>query len=136
MTTEPQPQSEVELVRGVLLHISNMAKGEIALAKAELGEKLQSTRSGVVMVVIVLALLPILIGLIFTTLVLALIALGIKPVWVALGVTCVLALAMLALGLKARKLLRWGSLSASRTMQGLRRDVQTLKEMVTHDVPV
>ena len=136
MTTDPQSRSASELLGAVLLHISNMVRGEIALAQAELVEKLQMTRKGLVLIALAVALVPALVGLMFTTVILALIALGLQPVWVALAVTCLVALLILALVIKARSLLRWGDLSASRTVQGLRRDAQTLKEMVTHDASI
>ena len=136
MTTDPQSKSASELLAAVLLHISNMVRGEIALAQAELVEKLQKTRNGLLMIALALALVPALVGLMFATLVIALVAMGLQPVWVALTVTCLVALAILALVVKARQMLRWGDLSASRTVQGLRRDAQTLKEMVTHDASI
>lgn len=136
MTTGAQSTSANALLGAVLLHISNMVRGEIALAKAELAEKLQSTRNGLVMIAVALALVPALVGMIFTTLILAMIALGLQPVWVALGVTGLVTLVILTLLMKARSLMRWGDLATSRAVQGLRRDVQTLKEMISNDAPV
>lgn len=136
MTTGPQSRSATELLGRVLMHMTQMAKGEIALAQAELGEKLLATGKGLAMAVVALMLVPALVGLIFTTLILGLIALGLKPVWVALAVTCAVALLIAVLLAMAKNLLRWGDLSASRTMQSLRRDAQTLKEIVTNDTSV
>ena len=120
----------------IVLHISNLLKGEFALARIELVEKLQSTRNAVIMLAVAVALVPALVGLIFTTLILTLIAFGLPPVWVALAFTALVALTMLVLVIKARNLMRWGGLSASRTVQGLRRDAETLKEMVSNDTSV
>ena len=103
------------------------------MARIELGEKLQSTRNAVIMLAVAIALVPVLVGLIFATLVLIMVALGLQPVWVALAVTGLVALTMLVLVIKARNLMRWGGLSASRTVQSLRRDVETLKEMMSND---
>ncbi len=136
MTTGPQSRSATELLGNVLMHMTQMAKGEIALAQAELGEKLLATGKGLAMAGVALMLVPALVGLIFTTLILGLIALGLKPVWVALAVTCAVALLIAVLLAMAKNLLRWGDLSASRTMQSLRRDAQTLKEIVTNDTSV
>ena len=136
MITGPQSQSVTELLGTVLMHVSNMAKGEIALAKAELGEKLQEMVKGLVMAAIALVLAPTLITLIFITLILGLIELGMSPFWVALFVTCLVAALVVVLLVMARSLLRWGGVSKSRTMQSLRRDAQTLKEIVRNDAAV
>ena len=136
MAADPQSASVSALVSAIVLHISNLLKGEFALARIELVEKLQSTRNAVIMVAVAVALVPALVGLIFATLILVMTAFGLPAVWVALAVTCLVALTMLTLVIKARNLMRWGDLSASRTVQGLRRDAETLKEMMSNDTSV
>lgn len=136
MTTGPQSQSVTELLGTVLMHVSNMAKGEIALAKAELGEKLQETVRGLVLAVIGLVMVPALIALIFITVILGLMELGMSPFWAALIVTCFVAAVIAVLLVMARGMLRWGGVSESRTARSLRRDAQTLKEIVRNDAAV
>ena len=121
------------LMADVLAGVSRLVQGELALARAEAAERLQSAKQAVLQVAIAVVLGITAINLLAAALVAAIVAMGLSPIWASLLVGVVLLLLAIAAGLAAARLLRDAGKAPRRTAASVRRDVETLQTMVRRD---
>ncbi|SPH23482.1 hypothetical protein DEA8626_02545 [Defluviimonas aquaemixtae] len=133
MTGNHEFRSTGALLGDVVHRLTRLVRGEIALAKAEIDEKLRTAGMGIVLVVaaavIALSALNVLSG----ALVAALVEQGLTPGWAALAVAALLALIALIFALRGLSALKPSNLVPRRTTSNVRRDAETLKEIVDND---
>ncbi len=117
----------------VLAGVSRLVQGELALARAEAAERLQSAKKSVLQGVVAVVLGVTAINLLAAALVATIVAMGLSPIWASLLVGVVLLLVALASAQKAVRLLRDAGKAPRRTAASVRRDVETLQTMVRRD---
>jgi uncharacterized membrane protein YeiB len=121
------------LMADVLAGVSRLVQGELALARAEAAERLQSAKKSVLQGVVAVVLGVTAINLLAAALVATIVAMGLSPIWASLLVGVVLLLVALASAQKAVRLLRDAGKAPRRTAASVRRDVETLQTMVRRD---
>lgn len=126
------PRSDEGFI-AVFLRISSAACGlirdEAALAKAEVSRAAKDAVMGIAQLVVALILVFVALIVLAGAMVLALVAFGLSPVIAALVVGVVLLLIALALVQMALRLLSPKNLTPHRTIENLRRDMETLKAL-------
>lgn len=122
--------------RGVISSVSeifgdaiSLFRGELALARTEMGEKLSGLIGAVVMLVIGLALVMAALVVLLNALVFALVETGIHPGWSALIVGAGTLLLGAILMMTAKSKFEPGNLMPEKTAAQLRKDSETLKEV-------
>ncbi|MEO0390605.1 MAG: phage holin family protein [Pseudomonadota bacterium] len=115
-------------IRDILLHLSNLIRKEVDLARTEVGENL--TRAGVAIGLLIGAIVIALTALnvLSAALVGALVSVGLASGWAALIVGASLAAIALGLTVKGLNDLKLSSLAPTRTAENIERDVATIKE--------
>ncbi|AZQ67570.1 phage holin family protein [Silicimonas algicola] len=116
------------LVGSTLEHLSNLVRGEVDLARAELNESLSKTMTaaGLLVGAVVIALVAL--NVLAAALTAALAETGLGAGWAALIVGGVLLVVALILAMKGRSDLKLQSLAPTRTFANVKRDAQTITE--------
>lgn len=129
----PDTSSTGLLVSEVLGGLSRLVRGEVALARAEVEAKLQDSARGALHLVWAAVIAMVALNVLAGVLIAALVKAGIDPLWASGGVG--VGLLLLAGGFAQFGLQRMtaGSLIPERALRNLRRDAETLKEVVTKD---
>lgn len=130
MSTEPRSRSTSELLSDIFEHLSNLVRGEVALARAEIEENVRSAGVGIGLIVAAVVLAITSLNVLSAALVAGITALGLAAGWSALAVGLLFAMVAIALARKGADALKPSSLAPDRTMRNVRRDAQTLKEIV------
>lgn len=131
MTEAPQKPTPGGLISDALAHLARIMRGEMALAQAEVTASVRTAAIGVAMLAGAAILMITALNLLSAALVAVVIHAGLAPAWaaVAVGVVfVVLALILARIGLNA---LKPSGFVPVRTLRGLRRDAETLKEGLT-----
>lgn len=113
--------------------MTQLIRGEIALARAEVEESIRNAITGVILVVLAIAVLFVALNVMAGAAVAALVAQGITPSWAALIVAAGLIIFACLLAALGRRALSVANLMPRRTATNIRRDARTLKEALTHD---
>jgi succinate dehydrogenase hydrophobic anchor subunit len=121
------------LLTDALHHLTQILRGEVALAKAEVEEKLRNAVSGLVLLILAFATGLVALTLLAAAAAFGLVAQGLAAGWAALVVAIVFACAAFGLILMARSALDPSNLALRRTATSLRRDALQLKEIFTND---
>ncbi|WP_284165357.1 phage holin family protein [Frigidibacter sp. SD6-1] len=130
MTPDPRTKSTGELLTDILDHLSNLVRGEVALARAEVEENVRAAGTGVGLVLAAAVIATTALNVLTGALVAGLTELGLAAGWSALAVGILFALIAFLLARKGAAALKPSSLAPDRTMRNVRRDAQTLKEIV------
>jgi cytochrome c biogenesis protein CcdA len=121
------------MMADVLAGVSRLVRGELALARAEVAERLDAVRQSVVQVVIAVVLGITAINVLAGAAVAAAVALGLTPIWAAVIVGGILLILALGFAQHAARLLRDAGALPKRTAASVKRDVETLQTMVKPD---
>jgi cytochrome c biogenesis protein CcdA len=121
------------MMADVLAGITRLVHGELALARAEAAERLNSARQAVIQVAIAVVLGIAAINVLATTATAVLVALGLDPIWATALVGVVLLLLALGFLQHAAHLLREAGARPKRSSASIKRDVETLQTMVKRD---
>lgn len=124
-----------ELVTDALDQFTALVRGEVALVRAEVDEKLHRALSGVWLVVAAVIFALVSLNVLSAALVAAVAAMGLATGWAALIVGVVFLVLALAFWMAGAKALKPETLTPDRTARNLQRDATTIKEAVTHDQP-
>lgn len=127
MSDQADMKRGASLVGDILVHISNLVRKEVALARSEIGENLE--KAGVALGLLVAAVVTALTALnvLAAAVVAGLTSLGIDAGWASLivgGALAVVAWAMVTKGLKDLKL---ASLAPTRTAENVMRDADAIR---------
>lgn len=128
MTDQSTKTSSGALFSDVLTHLSNLVRGEVDLARAEVSESVQSAATAISLLVggVVIALTAL--NVLAAAVVAGLTEAGIAGGWAALIVGGFLAVVAFALCYKGMNDLRPASLAPTRTARNLRRDAAVVRE--------
>lgn len=124
-----------ELVTDALDQFASLVRGEVALVRAEIDEKLHRALSGVWLVVAAGIFALVSLNVLSAALVAAVAALGLATGWAALIVGVAFLALAIAFWMAGAKALKPDALAPDRSARNLRRDATTIKEAVTHDQP-
>jgi uncharacterized membrane protein YqjE len=130
---DPDERSTVGLVSDVLQHLSNLVRGEIALARSEVEKKVKQVARGLVMVVVAAIFGLITLGLVATAAVLGLVEAGLSPLVATVITAAVFAVMALIAGLIGKRSIAPSGLAPDRSVRNLKRDAHTLKEVFQHE---
>ncbi|WP_347311430.1 phage holin family protein [Defluviimonas sp. SAOS-178_SWC] len=133
MTTEPQDRGISAVFTDVTDALMDIVRGEAALARAELEENLRRAVTGLVLVIVCVAVSLAALNLLAGAAVAALVAQGMSAGWAALAVAVALLLISAILAALGIRVLAPSNLTLRRTARNVRRDAQTLKEIMTDD---
>ena len=133
MSIDPQARPTGALVADALQHLSNMVRGEVALARAEIMQNLREAVVGLGLIIGALLLVATALNLFGAALVAGLTALGLPAGFGALiiGLICV-GVAYL-LWLRGAEALTPSGILPARMAKNMQRDAETLKEFVKND---
>lgn len=128
MTDHTTKTSSRTIVADVLTHVSNLIRGEVDLARAEISESLHNAAAALGLLIggVVIALTAL--NVLAAAVVAALTEAGIAGGWSALIVGVVLAMIAFALCYKGMNDLRPASFAPTRTAKNLRRDAAVVRE--------
>jgi cytochrome c biogenesis protein CcdA len=121
------------MMADVLAGISRLVQGELALARAEAAERLNSARQAVIQVAIAVVLGITAINVLATAAIAGSVALGLDPVWASTLIGGILLLLALGFSQHAFRLLREAGAPPRRSGDSIKRDVETLQTMVKRD---
>lgn len=130
MSIDPQARPTGTLLADALMHLSNLVRGEMALARAEIMESLRGALSGVGLMVAAVVMAATALNLTAAAMVAGLARLGLPVGWGAFLLGAGLAIAAVVLWQRGREALKPGGFLPSRTARNMRRDAETLKEIV------
>jgi hypothetical protein len=130
MAEERNGQSLPDLFSDVLNQVTNLFRTELRLAKAELGEKVGDMASSAGMIIAGAVLLVGAKLLLLQGFVLALVALGIPPLWSTFAVAILIGLIGYLVVRKGLSNLSVQHLTPERTLHSLNRDAAVAKEQV------
>jgi hypothetical protein len=125
MTSE---KSAGAILNDALNRVSNLVRGEIDLARAELNENVHSAGVAIGMLVAAAVVALTALNVLTAAVVAALTELGIPGGWSALIVGVALAVIAYAMLQKGKSDLKLSSLAPTRTAANVKRDAQTVKE--------
>ena len=128
MSMEPQGRPTGSLVADALTHLSNLVRGEVALAKAELLENLRNAATGIVMLIAAAILAITALNVLAGALVAGISSFGVPPAYSALIVGVLLALIGWLLFSRGKAALQPANLVPGRTAKNVRRDAESIKE--------
>jgi uncharacterized membrane protein YeiB len=130
----PAPeQGTGAMMADVLAGVSRLVQGELALARAETAERLQSAKHAAVQVVVAVVLGITAINLLAAALVAAIIEMGLSPIWASVLVGVALLLLAMGSAQAAARLLRDAGKMPRRTLASVKQDMETLQTMVRPD---
>jgi len=124
----PQRPAPMGLVTDALKHLSDIFRGEVALARAEMTAAINVALTGLALISGAAILAITALNLLAAAAVAAVVRAGLPPLWATLAVGGAMALLALILFFVGRNALKPSGLWPSRTLRGLRRDAETLKE--------
>lgn len=133
MNVYPQDKPMGTLVTDALQQLSRLVRGEVALACAEVTQSFQTAAAGLGLVLASAIMAITALNTLSAALVAAVIAMGVPAGWAALGVGAAFAVIAICLGVAGARALKPSGLIPTRTVGSLRRDVETIKEIVTND---
>lgn len=116
------------ILNDALNRVSNLVRGEIDLARAELNENVNAAGVAIGMIVAAAVVALTALNVLTAAVVAALTELGIPGGWSALIVGVILAVVAYLLLQKGKSDLKLSSLAPTRTAANLKRDAQTVKE--------
>lgn len=128
MSIEGQSRGMSDLVSTALHHLSRIIRGEVALAQSEMAASINHAKSGVVLLIVAMLMGLVALNLLATSLVAAVVYAGLAPPWAALVVAAGFALVAFIAVRSAMAALKPVRLVPERALNGLRQDVETLKE--------
>lgn len=131
MTDAPERPSASGLVSDALSHVMQILRGEVALARAEVTAALRTAAGGIAMVLAAVVMAVTALNLLAAALVAAVVLAGLSSLWATIIVGLVFAALALTLGWLGMNALKPAGLVPTRTLRGLRRDAETLKEGLT-----
>jgi predicted phage tail protein len=131
MLQTPQRRGVIGLASDAITQAADLVQTEFELARAELGEKLVSARSGFSLMIAGAIFLVAALFLILQAAVAALIAAGMEPPWAVLIVAGASALVGGILIQGARQKLAHVDVTPNATLNSLRRDGQMAKEKLS-----
>lgn len=131
--TPPETRSTPDLISQALQHLGNLVKGEIALARAEVQDGIQTAVAGIAMMAGALVMVLVGLNILAAAIVAGLTEMGLHPGWAAFIVGVLFLVAAAILVVTGKKSLDPSVLAPSRTARNLRRDAETIKEAATHD---
>ncbi len=131
MTDPAQKPSPADLVTDALSHLSRMMRGEVALARAEVAASVRVAATGLGLVVVAAVLGITALNVLSAALVAAVVYAGLTPAWATVVVGTSFAILAAVLGRIGLNALKPSGFVPVRTMRGLRRDAETLKEGLT-----
>lgn len=117
----------------VLAGVSRLVQGEVALAKAEVADRLRSAKRAAVQLAVAVVLGIGAINVLAWAAVAAIVELGLSPLWASVAVGAVILLLALGFAQHANRLIRDAGAAPRRSAASVRRDVQTLQTMVRPD---
>ena len=109
-------------------HVTDLVRGEIDLARAEVQEKINNAVTAIGLIVGGVVLLLVALNVFAAALVAWLVEMGIDDGWAALIIGVVFAAIGAAMAMKGRSDLRLSSIAPTRTAKNVRRDAETIKE--------
>jgi hypothetical protein len=118
-STSPGPRT---LLADAFTHLSNLIRGEVALAKAEINDNVRHAGAAIGMIVAAVVIALTALNVLAAALVAALTNLGIPGGWSALIVGAAFAIVAFALAYKGMNDLKLSSIAPTRTARNLRRD--------------
>ena len=130
MAEERNGQSLPDLFSDVLNQVTNLFRTELRLAKAELGEKVGDMASSAGMIIAGAVLLVGAMLLLLQGFVLALVALGLAPIWATFAIAVLVGLIGYFVVRKGLSNLSVQHLTPERTLHSLNRDAAVAKEQV------
>ncbi len=125
-----------DVLADVLAGVTRLVQGELALARAEAAERLETARRALVQVVVAVVLGITAINLLAAAAVAAVARSGLGPAWASVVVGGIVLLLALGFAGQASRLLRDAARSPRRSATSIRRDVATLQTLVRRDAPV
>lgn len=109
-------------------HVTELVRGEIDLARAEVQEKITNAVTAIGLIAGGLVLLLVALNVLAAALVAWVAEMGIDDGWAALIVGAVFAVIGVIMAMKGRNDLKLSSIAPSRTAKNVRRDAETIKE--------
>lgn len=131
--SDPATRSAGSLLSDALRALSDLVRGEIALAKAEAASKLRQAGTGLGLIVAGAIFALVALNVLAGAAVAALVAQGIETGWAGLIVGAALALLAVVLVIVGKKALDPSSLMPRKTARNLRRDAIVVKENLSDD---
>lgn len=128
MSDQANHTSARSMLSDALTHVTNLVRGEVDLARAEITDNLKGAGAAIGMIVGGLALAIAALNILAGALVIALAETGLHPGWSALAVGLVFAAIAYGFTRKGIGDLSLSSLAPKRTARNLRRDAAALKE--------
>jgi hypothetical protein len=116
------------LVGNTLEHLSNLVRGEVDLARAELNESVNRSMTAVGLLVGAIVIALVALNVLAAALTAALAEAGLGAGWAALIVGGVLLVVGIILAMKGKNDLKLKSLAPTRTLANVRRDAHTITE--------
>ena len=133
MTDDSETRSAGTLLTDALESLSRLVRGEVALARAEIEERFRNAGAAIGLIIAAAVFALTALNVLAAALVAGLVASGLATGWAALGVGIACALLALLLALKGAQAFNLSRRAPTRTARNLRRDAETLKEIVTND---
>lgn len=133
MSHEADPRPPVSsLLSDAINQLTRLVRGEVALAKAEVGQNLRAAALGVGLLVGAVVLALVALNVLAVALV-GLIAIWVGPGWAALIVGVLILVVAAILAMRGLASLKPENLAPTRTVRNVQADAQTIKETVTND---
>ncbi|MEZ5779804.1 MAG: phage holin family protein [Paracoccaceae bacterium] len=136
MTDDPNARPTGTLITDILHRLSSLLRGEVALAKAEVEASFRAAWLGIGLLVAAVVLALTALNVLSAALVAALVELNMSPGWAALAVGGAFALVALLFAWRGANALKPSNLAPRRTVRNVRRDAETIKEIVTNGTSV
>jgi Putative Actinobacterial Holin-X, holin superfamily III len=131
VTSDDPTRGAPGLVSDALGHLSRIIRGEVALARSEVAVSLHQARHAFVLLIVAVVLSITALNVLSASLVAWVMRAGLAPHWATLAIGTGFAIAA-AIGARIGfAALRSADLVPTRTIEGLRRDAETLKEGLT-----
>lgn len=124
---KPADASATDIVAEIMASVSGLLRGEIALARAEIGESLRATRSAVVQLVIAAVLMLSGVFSLGQAAALWIVSMGLSPALAQLIVGGSLIVVASAFGQSGQTYLRDAMLASRRSSANLKRDIEALQ---------
>jgi amino acid transporter len=133
MSFEADPRPPVSsLLSDAINQLTRLVRGEVALAKAEVGQNLRAAALGIALLVGAVILSLVALNVLAVALIGALANL-VGDGWAALIVGVVILAVAAFLAMRGIAALKPENLTPSRTVRNVQADAQTIKETVSHD---
>lgn len=131
-TPPPGTRSTPDLINQAFQHLTNLVKGEINLARAEIHDGIQTAVAGIAMMAGALVMVLVGLNVLAAAIVAGLTEMGIHPGWSAFIVGVLFLVAAGILVMTGKKSLDPQVLAPNRTARNVRRDAETIKEATTN----